>query len=228
MNLLENNLKAALIQAYDEELSIYEAMAEDTPYDFSDDFVNKMNEGINMSEHRYNAFAGWRIRRSSLGAVAAVLILFLSITVYAAVKGNIPFNIGMQDGPWNLITEGSNDPEIQSSFEYVVPDTPEGFREEARVEEDLSLIIHYLNPAGESIIYAQSFGEGGRAELNFPEGRDMEVTEEIINERNAIITHHGGDIYSITIEDGTSVFVIHGDCGYDILYDMALGVTKID
>lgn len=222
-----NSLGEALIRVSDAELDAIEGISGSEPHKFSEGFLRKMNRVFLMSNHKYSTVLRHRIRRASLVAAVLIIVLCMSITVYAIVKANIPLNVGNQDAPWSALVEGSKDETLQENFEYITPKTPEGFHVEDRVEEPLNLVIYYKNDLGEGIIYSQAFGEGGQANLNIPDASVLETMEETINERNAVITRHYGDIYSIVIEDGVSVFVISGDCSYDILHDIAVDVTDV-
>ena len=224
-----NNLKRALIQAFEEELQEIETTSAKVPHDFSDAFLTRMDSVTKMSNHKYSTIFSRRIRRSSIGAIAAMLILCMSITVYAVIK-NIPFNISNNpDDSYNIVIEGDTSEDIQQSFHYVTPKTPEGFHVKEKEEQPLGQTIIYENTGGETIIYSQVFAEGGHADLNVPSSTSYDIIEETINGRNAIITqHYGVDIYSIIIEDGTSVFTIVGSGDYSVLYGIALEVTSID
>ena len=236
MKNLNNNLRAALIQVADGEIGNIEIVADSKAHIFSDSFLNKMDKVIEGSDKKYSTIFRRRVRRSSLAAAAVILMLCMSITVYAIVKANIPFNIGSTGGQssdgdlinpnMTVLIEGSSDTELQGTFEYKIPATPEGFQEVSRSEESLGLIITYENASGESIIYSQAFGEGGQADLEVREDGVLSVSEEIINDRNAVITHHYDDLYTIMVEDGTSVFLITGNCDYDIIYNIAVEITS--
>lgn len=220
-----NNLKRALIQAFEEELQEIETTSAKLPHDFSDDFLTRMDSVTKMSNHKYSTIFSRRIRRSSIGAIAAMLILCMSITVYAVIK-NIPINMTQQNGPWNLITEGSNDPALQASFKAITPSTPEGFHVDQKVEEPLHHEIHYTNDSGKTIIYSQAFADDGQGNLNVPND-GSNTTVEDIDGRSVIVTNKGG-IYSLVTENGTSVFLIAGDCDYDILLNMVSEVISIE
>ena len=227
MNSFGNNsLGEALVLAFDEELDAIGTILNSEQHEFSNAFSKRIENAISMSSHRYSTVLRHRIRRSALIAAVLMIVLCMSITVYAIVREHIPFNVGNHNGPWSALVEGSQDESLQADFEYVTPKTPEGFQIEERVEEPLNLIIYYKNDLGNGIVYSQAFGGGGQVDINVSDGYVLETFEETINDRNAIVYRYDGDVCSIVIEDGVSVFVISGDCAYETLYDMAVEVTK--
>lgn len=226
MNILENNrLQEALLEAYDTELTELETVAESAPHDFSEDFLNKMNKVIKMSGHSYGTLFRRKIRRSSLAALIAILVMCLAITAYAIIKEHINFNVSRQNANGRgleVLTRRSTEEEVQESFEYIYPKTPEGFHIEETTENPLSLDILYESDSGSWIIYSQVFGEGGETDVNAP---DVDFKEDTINERNALINRSSETYNTIIIEDGTNVFTIIGHCDFDILHSMAEEVT---
>ena len=152
----------------------------------------------------------------------------MSVVVYAVVK-NIPISINdeKQNVPWNteVLIEGSTDEALQESFEYVIPKTPEGFKVKDRFEEPLCLHILYEDFSGDGIIYSQAFAGEGSADVSISDSDKGEFKQEMINGRNAIIIYRD-NLCTIMIEDGTSVFTIHGDKeDYNVLFNMAVEVT---
>ena len=232
MNTLQNsNLKAALIQAFDSELDAIEFAANSSPHTFSNEFSNRMNEVMKMSRYKYSTVCRRRVRRSSAIAIAAALILCMSVAVYAVVK-NIPISINdeKQDVPWNMevLIEGSTDEALQESFEYVIPTTPEGFKIKERFEEPLHLQIIYEDSSGDGLFYSQVFAGEGSADVSISDSDKVEVKQEMINGRNAVIMYRD-NLCTIIIEDGTNIFTIHGgEKDYNVLYNMALEVTAAE
>ena len=225
---LDNKLKAALIQAVDDELDALEAASTCEQHEFSESFVSNMDKTVKMSGHRYSTVFRRRIRRSSVIAIVAVLVLCMSITVYAIVK-EIPLNIVHQDDYWSFSVMGREDTDARKDFEYIIPKTPEGFEVDEKFEQPTTLVICYKDSRGKSIIYEQIYAGDGQADLNIGDKSQYDIEEDTINGRKAIITHYKYDgTYSVIVEDGISVFRISGICDYDILYNMAAEVTSKD
>ena len=79
---------------------------------------NKMETIIELSNHKYTKAFGHNIRRSSLVAIVAALILCMTVSVYAIVK-EIPLSFSQQDDSWGVMIESSNGSSSKKDFKYI-------------------------------------------------------------------------------------------------------------
>ena len=166
-----------------------------------------------------------RIHRKTIALLAFALILCLVLTACGSAKDtppapNIPLNVSYGDGPMGVLSQGSEVPEVQKAFQYVVPETPEGFEVDQKDEQPLGLFIAFVGPDDEFIVYSQTFAKDGYAEISVPDGGTATFSEETLDGRNAVIIEYGDEFY-ILVEDGTSVFEVKGICDRELLYEMA-------
>ena len=164
-------------------------------------------------------------RRLTLTVIVVALMTCMLITGCSTMGNDtsdinhIPINISFYDGPLSVLSKGSDNPDLQEHFEFVIPETPDGFEMVEKNEESLHLWMVYENSSGEPIIYEQSFIGDGCIDISLPQDGNVEVTEETINDRNAVIINESNQHY-IIVEDGMNMFCVKGFCDLGILHDM--------
>lgn len=179
----------------------------------------------NMGKHDNNTKV-CRIRRHALIVIVAIVLVAMLILVNFMVRddpsniNHIPINISYYEGPLSVLSKGSDNLDLQGTFKFITPETPEGFNIVEKKKEALHLWIVYENPSREPIIYEQSFIGEGCIDISLPKGGNTEVKEETLNGRNAVLLNDGDQGY-IIFEDGINMFCIKGFCDLDVLYDMA-------
>lgn len=184
----------------------------------SPEFERKMKRVIRMAERRYVRILGHTFRRA---AVVAALIAALLTTAMAvpAVRGPIVrFFVEVFETLSEITLIRDAEPETVGEFEYIYPETPEGYQLtfEEKMKSSLSLEWESLDGA-DYIMYSQYSTAQIRAGLDTESAEMSDVT----------VKEYKGKKYSNKGENNLVWYTDHyyftlaGTCDFDVLFSIA-------
>ena len=229
---MSNRLTEALEQNYFATVQVIKnEMEEECSHDFSDKFQKKMQKlldgedaetrrSVQVLSRRHKARIRWR--KVLIAATVVILLMASTITATCLIKPQIYYDIQAQLSNWGITFSDEQGETINSGseagyFEPATPSVPQGFSmvDENKSRDNYQAI--YENDEGQSIGFLQTLPDGAALNVD-AEGED--IHEEFINGQHAIISHHGNN-HTIVIENAQYVFVIDGNCDFELLREMA-------
>ena len=183
------------------------------------------NPGENGKAHEYKTvkIGGRHFRRAFVIALAALLILAMTLIGIGIMKPGIYYRIIESIGFWDIspVHEGEPQADDGLSFIPIKPHIADGYVITDSSLDESGYNIEYRDTAGHEISYYQFPADTSSMYLNTGEA----TRRELINDREAIITQYD-EGWSIVINNGDSVMSLSGDCDYQVLYNMAVQLTE--
>lgn len=202
---------------------------------FSDAFERKMRKIIligNQQEKEYNKrkrleskkyvhVSGRSIRRSLLVAIISISILVSSIAAIAITKPRFYYVIKENIHNWIIQFESEDTPEnLDVSEHQYIPSLPDGYNIIAKDADRVSGYISMKDSIHE-ITLRQILPENTTVNKNI----DKNARHIFIDEYDVIASQHKSNTSFILTTD-QFVYMLDGNCDYDILYDMACEILK--
>ena len=181
------------------------------------------NGSRNVHEYKTVKSGGRHFRRAFVIALAALLILAMTLIGIGVMKPGIYYRIIESIGFWDISPVHEGEPQTDDGLPFVPikPHVTDGYIITESSLDEAGYNIEYRDAAGHEISYYQFPADTSTMYLNTGEA----TRKELINEREAIITQYD-EGWSIVINNGDSVMSLSGDCDYQELYNMAYQLTE--
>ena len=226
---MSSKLDAIAIESLCNEINELEDSIKDV-HVFSDAFERKMREIIFIGNQRETEFnkkkrlesrkylhiSGHKIRRSLLVAIISISILVSTIATIAITKPRFYYVIKENIHNWIIQFESEDTPESPDVSEHqYIPSLPDGYNIIAKDADKVSGYISMKDSIHE-ITLRQILPENTTVNKNI----DKNARHIFIDEYDVIVSEQESDTTFILTTD-QFVYILDGNCGYDVLYDMA-------